>query len=128
MYRRKGESCTVGKNVRGGARSSSQTKGRKAYTTYRKHTSIQGQFKTGVPRGGVLTPTLFNIYITNLPPPRRAPIHIMAYADDITITFTHTSTSAASLQLPSSSNDPDTVGLMEQTCGRNPGTISRHEY
>ena len=26
------------------------------------------------------------------------------------------------LQLPSSSNDHDIVGLMEQTCGRNPGT------
>ena len=37
-------------------------KGRKAYTTYRNHTSKQRQFKTGVPQGGVLSPTLFNIY------------------------------------------------------------------
>ena len=29
-------------------------KGRKAYTTYRNHTSKQRQFKTGVPQGGVL--------------------------------------------------------------------------
>ena len=37
-------------------------KGRKAYTTYRNHTYKQRQFKTGVPQGGVVSPTLFNIY------------------------------------------------------------------
>ena len=69
-------------------------KGRKAYTTYRNHTSRQRQFKTGVPQGGVLSPTLFNIYTSDLTPPS-APVQVMAYADDITITSTHTSTSAA---------------------------------
>ena len=68
--------------------------GRKAYTTYRNHTSSQRQFKTSVPQGGVLSPTLFNIYTADIPPPR-APVQVMAYADDITITSTHTSTSAA---------------------------------
>ena len=69
-------------------------KGRKAYTPYRNHTSRQHQFKTGVPQGGVLSSTLFHIYTPDLPPPN-APVQVMAYADDITITSTHTSTSAA---------------------------------
>ena len=68
-------------------------KGHKAYAMYRNHTSIR-QFKTGIPQGGVLSPTLFNIYTADLPPPR-APVQFMSYADDITITSTHTSTSAA---------------------------------
>ena len=69
-------------------------KGRKAYTTYRNHTSSQRQLKTGVPQGGVLSPTLFNIYTAYIPPPREA-VQVMAYADDINITSTHTITSAA---------------------------------
>ena len=69
-------------------------KGRKAYTTYKNHTSSQRQFKTGVPQGGVLSPTLFYIYTVDIPPPR-APVQVMAYADDITISSTHISTRAA---------------------------------
>ena len=69
-------------------------KGRKAYTTYRNHPSLQRQFKTDVTQGGVLSPTLFNIYTADIPPPR-APVQVMAYADDITITSTPTSTSTA---------------------------------
>ena len=69
-------------------------KRRKAYTTYRNHTSSQRQFKTGVPQGGVFSPTLFSIYTADIPPPR-APVQVMVYADDITITSTPTSTIAA---------------------------------
>ena len=69
-------------------------KGRKAYTTYINHTYSQRQFKTGVPQGGVFSPTLFNIYTAEIPPPR-TPVQLMAYLDNITITSTHTSTSAA---------------------------------
>ena len=43
--------------------------GRKAYTTYINHTSSR-QFKTGVLQGGVLSPTLFNSYTADIPPPR----------------------------------------------------------
>ena len=68
-------------------------KGHKSYTTCRNHTSLQCQFKTGVPQGGVLSPTPFKIYTADIPPPR-APVQVIAYADEITITSTHTSTSA----------------------------------
>ena len=67
---------------------------RKAYTTYKNHTSRQRQFKTGVPEGVVLSPTLFNNYASDLPPPS-VPVQVMAYADDITITSIHISTSTA---------------------------------
>ena len=63
-------------------------KGHKAYTTYINHTSSR-QFKTSVQHGGVLSPTLFNIYTADILPPR-APVQVMAYANDITITSTHT--------------------------------------
>ena len=69
-------------------------KGSKAYTTYRNHTSRQRQFKTGVPQGVALSPTLFNIYTSDLPPPS-APVQVMAYADGMTFTSTYTSTSTA---------------------------------
>ena len=72
-------------------------KGRKAYTTYRNHTSKQRQFKTGVPQGGVLSPTLFNIYTSDVPPPSE-PVHVSAYADDITITSTSTSAAKKYIQ------------------------------
>ena len=64
-------------------------KGRKSYTTYINHTSSQRKFKTGVPQSGVLSPTLFNIYTADIPPPR-PPVQVMAYACDITISSTHT--------------------------------------
>ena len=62
-------------------------KGRKAYTTYKNHTSIQRQFKTGVPQGIVLSSTLLNIYTVDLPPPRALV--------QVTIRSTQISTSAA---------------------------------
>ena len=68
-------------------------KGRISYTTYINHTPRQRQIKTGVTQGGVLSPALFNIYTSDLPPPSSD--QVMGYADDITITSTHTSTSAA---------------------------------
>ena len=36
-------------------------KGHEAYTTYRNHTSRQSQFKTGIPQGGVVSPTLVSL-------------------------------------------------------------------
>ena len=56
----------------------SYIKGRNAYTACRNHTSRQRQFKTCVPQGGVLSPTLFNIYSSDLPPPS-ARVPVMVY-------------------------------------------------
>ena len=41
----------------------------KAYTSFRNHKSIQCQVKAGVPQGGVLSPTLFNIHTADIPTP-----------------------------------------------------------
>ena len=71
-------------------------KGRKESTTYRNHTSIRCHFKTGVSKGGVLSPTLLNIHTADLPP--RAPVRVMAYAVEITITSTHTSAAKKYIQ------------------------------
>ena len=63
-------------------------KGRKAYTTYQDSQSKQQQLKTGVPQGGVLSPTLFNIYMSDIPKPPSG-IDLETYADDITTLSTH---------------------------------------
>ena len=60
-------------------------KGRKAYTPYKYHPSIQRLFKTGAPQGGLLSLTLFNIYTADLPPPREL-VQGMVYPD----TYSHT--------------------------------------
>ena len=73
---------------------SNSINGCKSYTPYRNHTYRQRQFKTGVPQGSVHSPTLFNIYTTDLLPSSE-PVQVMAYADDITITSTHTGTNSA---------------------------------
>ena len=73
-------------------------KGGKAFTTYNNKTSTQRQFKTGVPQGGVLSPTLFNIYTSDIPSPPPN-INITVYADDITMTSTDTNKQIAQAKL-----------------------------
>ena len=75
-------------------------KGRKAYTTFRNKTSTHRQFKNGVPQGGVLSPTLFNIYTSNIPAPQ-APVKLTTHADDITITSTHNDKNIANANIQS---------------------------
>ena len=56
-------------------------------TQHRNHTSRQRQFKTGIPQGVSFHPHYFKYFkFTPQTYHHRAPVQIMAYADDITIT------------------------------------------
>ena len=57
-------------------------KGRQAFTILQNVTSRRQNLKTGVPQGGMLSPTLFNIYMSDLP---KLPENVQteAYADDL---------------------------------------------
>ena len=63
-------------------------KGRKAYTLFNNEKSKQSHLKTGVPQGGVLSPVLFNIYMSDIPNPPEN-IYLYSYADDITTFSLH---------------------------------------
>ena len=58
------------------------------------------RFMNGVPQGSVLSPTLLNLYIHDIPFPTHPNVHILSYADDITIFSQHpkSETIAAHLQ------------------------------
>ncbi|KAF2358864.1 Reverse transcriptase domain [Trinorchestia longiramus] len=61
--------------------------GRQAYVHYSGKSSKTLNIPNGVPQGSVLSPTLFNLYMHDIPQPSEN-MHIASYADDITITFT----------------------------------------
>ena len=64
-------------------------KTRRACTQYNGTLSKLKRINTKVPKGGVLSLTLFNIYASDIPlPPKDG--QITTYADDITITASHT--------------------------------------
>ena len=46
-------------------------------------------FRDRVPKGSVLFPTLFNLFLRNIPTPTSQDTKILSYAYDITITSTH---------------------------------------
>ena len=73
-------------------------RGRKAYTQLYNSQSFTKQFKTGVPQGGVLSPTLFNIYTSDIPTPPQD-VHLTTYADDITIYASHSNYRTAEQRL-----------------------------
>ena len=77
---------------------SNYTRARQAYTLYNNTKSKRKTFKTGVPQGGVLSPTLFNIYTSDIPRPPPN-VQITTYADDITITSAHTNINTAQTQV-----------------------------
>ena len=63
--------------------------GRQGYTSFNNFNSKIHIFKTGVPQGGVLSPSLFNLYLSDIPTPTDPLINITGYADDITISASH---------------------------------------
>jgi hypothetical protein len=58
-------------------------KGRQAYTILQDVQSKKRNVKFGVPQGGVLSPTLFNLYMSDIPTPPED-IQLEVYADDMT--------------------------------------------
>ncbi|MCP4274705.1 MAG: reverse transcriptase family protein, partial [Gammaproteobacteria bacterium] len=70
--------------------------GRCAHVTYAGQSSNTRNFTNGVPQGSFLSPTLFNLYMHNLPTPPTPQINIASYADDITLTCTHQNANTAS--------------------------------
>ena len=64
--------------------------GRQAHVNFNGKQSQTRNFPNGVPQGSVLSPTLFNLYMHDMPTPQpHTNTNIASYADDITITTTH---------------------------------------
>ena len=61
--------------------------GRQSYVEFRDARSRLRKNKLGVPQGGVLSPLLFNYYISKLPSPPPG-VKLVSYADDCTILAT----------------------------------------
>ena len=59
-------------------------RGRQTYVEFRNSTSKYRKMKQGVPQGGVLSPILFNIYMSSMPAPP-GNIRVETYADDSNI-------------------------------------------
>ena len=74
-------------------------KGRRQYTSYNNHTSKHTNIKAGVPQGGVLSATLFNIYLSDITLPKISSLNLITYADDITITSSHPNINTAAHNL-----------------------------
>ena len=63
--------------------------GRHGYTVYNGKSSRTRHYTNGVPQGSVLSPTLFNLYMHDIPSPTQPHTHVLSYADDLTIMAQH---------------------------------------
>ena len=61
---------------------------RRSHVTFKGKSSLTRNFPNGVPQGSVLSPTLFNLYMHDMPTHPTPNINTASYADDITITST----------------------------------------
>ncbi len=59
----------------------SYLRGRQTYVVFRNSESTYRKVKQGVPQGGVLSPILFNLYMSSMPSPP-GKIKLVTYADD----------------------------------------------
>ena len=63
--------------------------GRSTFVEFRDERSGYRKVKQGVPQGGVLSPALFNTYMSSMPlPPQNTTMEVVSYADDITVMAT----------------------------------------
>ena len=62
--------------------------GRQAHVEYNNTNSITGQIKKSVPQGAVISPTLFNLFLHDLPSPQQPNVSIASYVDDLTLVST----------------------------------------
>jgi len=74
--------------------------GRHGKTYYNGKSSTTKRYTDGVPQGAVLSPTLYNLFMHDIPTPTDPSIQILSYADDITILSQHSNheTAASNLQ------------------------------